>query len=87
MQLGTFSVLAALGVSGFLVWTISAPPWELVAFGRYLLSYQNQWNFVYMGEGMNSSVAVTEVDNGVRNFHVSGKVEASSDPTDSTRYG
>jgi spermidine synthase len=36
----------------------------------------------YVGEGMNSSVAVTWVDNGVRNCHVSGKVEASTDPTD-----
>ena len=30
-----------------------------------------------MGEGMNSSVAVTETTEGVRKFHVSGKVEAS----------
>ena len=29
---------------------------------------------LFMGEGMNSSVAVTELDDGVtRNFHVSGK--------------
>jgi spermidine synthase len=31
---------------------------------------------------MNSSVAVTELNSGVRNFHVSGKVEASSEPQD-----
>jgi len=31
---------------------------------------------------MNSSVAVTYQENGIRNFHVSGKVEASTDPTD-----
>ena len=37
---------------------------------------------LYMGEGMNASVAVSELDNGVRNFHVSGKVEASSEPQD-----
>jgi spermidine synthase len=79
---GISSLLAAVGLSGFFAWTVSAPPWELVAFGRYLLTYQNQWHLLYVGEGMNSSVAVTEVDNGVRNFHVSGKVEASSDPTD-----
>jgi spermidine synthase len=35
-----------------------------------------------MGEGMNSSVAVTELSTGVRNFHVSGKVEASSETQD-----
>jgi spermidine synthase len=31
---------------------------------------------------MNASVAVTQLSNGVRNFHVSGKVEASSEPQD-----
>jgi spermidine synthase len=31
---------------------------------------------------MNSSVAVTELKSGVRNFHVSGKIEASSEPQD-----
>ena len=35
-----------------------------------------------MGEGINSSVAVTEDFNGWRNFHVSGKVEASTEPQD-----
>ena len=39
-------------------------------------------DFLYVGEGMNASVAVSELDNGVRNFHVSGKVEASSEPQD-----
>jgi spermidine synthase len=38
---------------------------------------------MYTGEGMNSSVAVTRTlsDNSI-NFHVSGKIEASSDPAD-----
>jgi spermidine synthase len=31
---------------------------------------------------MNASVAVTEMRDGVRNFHISGKVEASTDPRD-----
>jgi spermidine synthase len=31
---------------------------------------------------MNSSIAVSEMASGVRNFHVSGKVEASSEPQD-----
>src|SRR5437773_10791473 len=31
---------------------------------------------------MNSSVAVTLIEDGVRNFHVSGKIEASSEPQD-----
>jgi spermidine synthase len=31
---------------------------------------------------MNASVAVTQLANGVRNFHISGKVEASTDTAD-----
>ena len=34
--------------------------------------------YLYVGEGMNSSIAVSEDASGVRNFHVAGKVEASS---------
>jgi spermidine synthase len=37
---------------------------------------------MYVGEGMNSSVAVTETSGGVRNFHVSGKIEASTHQQD-----
>src|SRR5205085_1277727 len=39
-------------------------------------------NALYWGEGMNASIAVTEEPNGERNFHVSGKVEASTEPQD-----
>jgi spermidine synthase len=35
-----------------------------------------------MGEGWNASVAVSERDNGVRNYHNAGKVQASSEPQD-----
>jgi spermidine synthase len=37
---------------------------------------------VYMGEGVNGTVAVTETGAGVRNFHSAGKVQASNDPHD-----
>jgi spermidine synthase len=65
-----------------LAWTLSGVPWELVAYGRTIASYTDPWKKLYVGEGMNSSVAVTELDSGVRNFHVSGKIEASSEPED-----
>jgi spermidine synthase len=64
-------------------------PWRLVAYGRRIIaddrgrlndSYAKP---LYVGEGMNSSVAVTELSDGqTRRFHVSGKVEASSLPED-----
>lgn len=56
-------------------------PAGLVAWGR-LLSWQGEPNALYVGEGINSSIAVTEESNGWRNFHVSGKVEASTEPQD-----
>jgi len=37
---------------------------------------------LYVGEGLNGSVAVTQWTTGVRNFHSAGKVQASSDPRD-----
>jgi spermidine synthase len=77
-------VLLALAVSvpGILAWSVPPISWESIAFGRALVSYRNQWYIMYFEEGMNSSVAVTYQENGIRNFHVSGKVEASTDATD-----
>src|SRR5205814_5771375 len=37
---------------------------------------------VYMGEGLTASVAVSDLPDGIRNYHNAGKVQASSDPAD-----
>ena len=44
----------------------------------------NQPNFLYVGEGMNASVAVSQhsLRGSPRRFHVSGKIEASTEPGD-----
>jgi spermidine synthase len=57
-------------------------PDGLVAYGRFLATYAEQPKYLYVGEGMNSSIAVSEEASGARNFHVAGKVEASSLPQD-----
>jgi spermidine synthase len=64
--------------------TIPAVPALLVGYGRYAPTYLNSdyINFLYVGEGMNSSMAVSELDNGDRNYHNAGKVQASSEPQD-----
>jgi spermidine synthase len=61
----------------------SVPP-LLIGYGRYAPTYQNTRyiDFVYWGEGMNSSMAVSEMANGDRNYHNAGKVQASSEPQD-----
>jgi spermidine synthase len=72
----------ALLLAVALSWSVPKLPWELVAWGRSIATRAGSSEALYVGEGMNSSVAVTKLENGVLNFHVSGKVEASSDPTD-----
>jgi len=58
-------------------------PGELVAWGRYMPSRLHEAEMLYVGEGMNNSVAVSKnYTSGVRNFHISGKIEASSEPQD-----
>lgn len=73
---------AAILLGGALAWSVPPIPWKLVAFGRYLPTHTDNRRILYLGEGMNASVAVTEMSDGVRNFHISGKVEASTDPQD-----
>jgi len=67
-------------------------PWQLVAWGRRFRAWtidlpnedinNGDTRLLYMGEGLNSSVAVTTSGADVRNFHVAGKIEASTDPQD-----
>jgi len=75
--------VAAVAVVAFLLPPI--PP-VLVAYGRYAPTYDPP-NTLYLGEGRNSSISVTELDNGVRNFHVNGKVVASTEPQDMRLQG
>ncbi|HEX7937525.1 MAG TPA: fused MFS/spermidine synthase, partial [Gemmatimonadaceae bacterium] len=72
---------ALSAVALFFAASVSAVPTGLIAWGRSL-SWQGAPNALYWGEGMNASIAVTEEVNGWRNFHVSGKVEASTEPQD-----
>lgn len=54
----------------------------LVAYGRNRARVKDLKRVLFLGEGANSSVAVTERADGMRAFHVAGKVEASTDPQD-----
>ncbi|HEY4218595.1 MAG TPA: fused MFS/spermidine synthase [Gemmatimonadaceae bacterium] len=71
---GVVAVLLLVGVPGI--------PDGLIAYGRFLPTYTTQPKYLYVGEGMNSSIAVSQEADGARNFHVAGKVEASSLPQD-----
>jgi spermidine synthase len=65
-----------------LIWTVPPIPWKLIGFGRRLPTTTGRWDLVYVGEGMNSSVAYSKWDGTRAYFHVSGKVEASAEPQD-----
>ncbi len=75
-------LVAPLLAVGLIV-SMPALPGSLVAHGRYAVTWIGKTEMLYIGEGMNSSVAVTRVlASGATQFHVSGKVEASSLPQD-----
>jgi spermidine synthase len=88
MSLGAASattLLLAWGLSA----SISEAPWQVIAYGRRIAPVLNglalaadpQTKPLFIGEGINASVVITERGE-QRSFHVSGKSEASSAPLD-----
>ena len=70
-------------LSLLLIQSVPPVPPLLVGYGRWFANrLANENDFIYMGEGMNSSVAVSRLSNGVLNYHNAGKVQASSEPQD-----
>jgi spermidine synthase len=68
-----------------LIFIKSVPPIPalLVGYGRWFATrLENANDFIYVGEGMTASVAVSQLSNGVLNYHNAGKVQASSEPQD-----
>jgi spermidine synthase len=78
----TVLLIAATGAAGLIVRTMPEVPAILVAYGRYAATWVGLTNIIYVGEGLNAFVAVSETSNGVRNYHNAGKVQASSEPQD-----
>ena len=79
---GYFGVAAATLIAIFLFATVSEVPWLAIAYGRRMSLQTAPGKPLYIGEGRNSSVVVSELDGGQIYFHVSGKVEASTEPYD-----
>lgn len=71
------------GVAVVLAWTVPPVPWQVFAYGRELTISTYDRYPLYVGEGMNATVAVTrDRDQQAQYFHISGKTEASSLPQD-----
>jgi len=73
--------LGGLVIAGVAAATVAPVPPDVVAYGRQIATFKGA-SYLYEGEGLNSSIAVSESEGGIRNFHVSGKVEASTEVHD-----
>jgi spermidine synthase len=76
------SLLLIAGYAELLVAVVHPLPARLVQYGRFATVRGATNKSVYMGEGMMASVAVSDLPDGIRNYHNAGKVQASSDPAD-----
>ncbi len=81
-KLAIVAIGGALALSSYLVAQVAPVPGDLIAYGRRMLVSAPSSQLLYTGEGMNSSIAITRWNDGSIQFHVSGKVEASTEPFD-----
>jgi spermidine synthase len=80
--LAAVGLAAGLIVGGFFATRVPGVPGMLIAYGRRIMTSMNRSTILYAGEGRNSSIAISKWEDGAIQFHVSGKVEASSEPYD-----
>lgn len=79
----TWLVAVPLVLVVLLVGTVRPVPGALVGYGPGSYAWQPAYgSFIYVGEGMNSSVAISRSIDGILNYHNAGKVQASSQPGD-----
>ncbi|HVW09046.1 MAG TPA: fused MFS/spermidine synthase [Bryobacteraceae bacterium] len=75
-------LIAAFAVAILLAFALPDTPWKLIGFGRRLPTTEGNWNLLYTTDGMNSSIAYSQWEHDTTYFHVTGKVEASTEPQD-----
>jgi spermidine synthase len=76
------SILIIAGYTELLIAVVHPLPARLVEYGRFATVRGASNKTVYVGEGLTASVAVSDLPDGIRNYHNAGKVQASSDPAD-----
>jgi spermidine synthase len=76
------SPAGALGVGALGAALLPGLPIAFQAHGRYVWWLNPKDQFLYVSEGAASTVAVHIAPDGYRNFHVSGRVEATNNPAD-----
>jgi len=79
----TLTACAAILIVAVLVRSVQPIPAVMIAYGRYAnMRVNDTAQYIYVGEGMTASVAVSKLSDGVLNYHNAGKVQASSEPQD-----
>jgi spermidine synthase len=80
---GAWAALAAcLMVGALLTWDIDPIPGDLIAYGRRMGVNAGQSTILYTKEGRNSSVAISQWNNGAIYVNVNGHVEATTEVYD-----
>jgi len=79
---GFLVTVLILGLAGLMMFLVPPVPKELIAYGRMTERWQEDLKYLYVEEGISASVAVSQLPEDITNFHVSGKVVASSDELD-----
>jgi spermidine synthase len=82
MKAGVLLPAAATVAAVLLAMSVSGVPSMLIAYGRRITLSASSSQILYAGEGMNASIAISRWNDGAVQFHVSGKVEASTEPYD-----
>lgn len=76
------------GLAALLLFALAVPfvqklPGVLIGYGRWAVTWMpDPGEFLYVGEGLNSTLAVSRRSDGTLNYHNAGKVQASSHPDD-----
>jgi spermidine synthase len=81
-KFGTALLAASAAAAFLLAGHVPDVPPELIAYGRRMLTSASGSKILFTAEGINSSIAISRWNDGAIQFHVSGKVEASTEPYD-----
>ena len=76
---GVAAVIAAVALPLVLMRAIDPIPGELIAYGRYMAGNSGRSTILYTAEGRNSSVAISQWENGTVYVNVNGHVEATTE--------
>ncbi len=75
-------LILSLGGITYLMRGLGTVPWIALAYGRRAATTTDAGQPLYIGEGRNSSIVISQLPGGQIYFHVSGKVEASTETFD-----